>query len=107
MAFNRELADRIIEQIETHPEQWDQGNWSTFSSECGTVCCVAGWACELSGIQTIPWSGVTTLEGRIKDTARHLLGLDVYQADSLFQYTMTHDVDVIKRKFKEFEEENA
>lgn len=102
--FNRELADRIIEQIETHPEQWDQDVWRITKPECGTVCCVAGWACELSDMW--PNAVIATSFG-VSQTARHLLGLTSAQAGKLFLFTTTHDVDVIKRMFKEFEEENV
>lgn len=44
---NIELLDRIIAQIEAHPELWDQGTWAR-PTECGTAYCVAGWVAELT-----------------------------------------------------------
>lgn len=45
-APNAELAYRILDQIDAHPEQWNQGTWVT---DCGTSFCFAGWALELTG----------------------------------------------------------
>jgi len=40
----------VAEQIEAHPELHSQDEWGTGSpTECGTPCCVAGWACRLGG----------------------------------------------------------
>lgn len=46
---NRELAARILAEIEAHPEMHEQGTWRTVRPSCGTTMCVAGWACHLSG----------------------------------------------------------
>ena len=32
---------KIIDQIKSHPETWNQEKWH---SECGTKHCIAGWA---------------------------------------------------------------
>lgn len=49
MTFNKELANRVLEQIEAHPETWDQSEWACFSdNECGTSHCFAGWAVMLT-----------------------------------------------------------
>jgi hypothetical protein len=45
---NAELAYRVLDHIDAHPEQWNQGLWVT-KVECGTAACFAGWACLLSG----------------------------------------------------------
>lgn len=49
---------RIADIIDTHPNQWDQGNWvgehctpetaAGTASECGTTSCIAGWAVRLA-----------------------------------------------------------
>ena len=45
-----ELRRLVAEQIEAHPELHDQSRWGEgMPSECGTPCCVAGWACRLGG----------------------------------------------------------
>jgi hypothetical protein len=43
-APNAELAYRVLDHIDAHPETWDQSVW-----DCGTVACFAGWAVRLSG----------------------------------------------------------
>lgn len=44
--MNIDLADRVLKQIKTHPETWDQQLWIG-TRECGTVGCFAGWTCIL------------------------------------------------------------
>ena len=44
------LRAEVADQIEAHPELHDQSTWGTGDpAECGTPCCVAGWACRLGG----------------------------------------------------------
>lgn len=43
-APNAELAYRVLDHIDAHPESWNQGAWW-----CGTSGCFAGWTCALSG----------------------------------------------------------
>jgi hypothetical protein len=38
------LLDAVIEQIEAHPETWEQASY-----RCDSGMCVAGWAAEMSG----------------------------------------------------------
>lgn len=45
---NAELAYRVLDHIDSHPEQWNQGLYIG-KAECGTVACFAGWAVLLSG----------------------------------------------------------
>lgn len=45
---NAELAYRVLDHIDAHPEQWNQGVYIG-SKECGTAACFAGWAVLLSG----------------------------------------------------------
>ena len=104
---NRDLFYRIADQIEKEPTSYDQGFWCVTqaeyieelrfevefgdatqekldraldvpASECGTVACVAGWACFLtSGSTMVPLDGWTR-------SARELLGLSSQEADLLF-----------------------
>ena len=37
--MNRKRMQAVIDQIEAHPETWDQGSW-----RCGSKACFAGWA---------------------------------------------------------------
>lgn len=46
---NAELAYKVLDHIDAHPEQWNQGRWYGADPECGTTACFAGWAVALSG----------------------------------------------------------
>lgn len=48
---NAELAYRVLDQIDAHPEQWQQLSWISrpAGDDCGTAGCFAGWTCMLSG----------------------------------------------------------
>jgi hypothetical protein len=47
---NAELAYLVLDHIDAHPEQWNQGRWIG-KAECSTVGCFAGWAVILSGAE--------------------------------------------------------
>lgn len=47
-SVDADLPAKILEQIEQHPESWDQTLWH---NSCGTTHCIAGWAIVLSGSQ--------------------------------------------------------
>lgn len=75
---NAELAYRVLDQIDAHPETWNQGIW-----DCGTAACFAGWAVRLSGgtsakndsLDTIVVDGPAGIIGmEVPDAAEHLLG---------------------------------
>jgi hypothetical protein len=92
-----ELAERVLAQIEEHPEQWQQGEWA-FRADCGTVYCFAGWAVRLAHPEAEFLFGVSSLRDGsatlaqlggspprdIKDLATELLGLRWRGADVLF-----------------------
>ena len=45
--MNKENMIKLIAHLETlEPSQFD---WDKWGDECGTYCCVAGWACMLNG----------------------------------------------------------
>ena len=50
---NAELAYRVLDHIDAHPDQHDQHVWiervMSGGKDCGTAACLAGWACLLSG----------------------------------------------------------
>jgi len=53
------LRHMVADQIENHPETYDQGEWGydydgtgNPALDCGAPCCVAGWTCRLSGVGT-------------------------------------------------------
>ncbi len=79
---NAELAYKVLDHIDAHPEQHDQRSW-TEKVGCGTVACFAGWTCLLSGDEPVPdddgdidvevWVDGNIV--RIPQRATHLLGL--------------------------------
>jgi hypothetical protein len=89
MTVNTQLLEQVMTHIEDHPEQHDQSVWV---DECGTAACFAGWACLLSGWQVGPrWdfngpliSPDTLIEKDTPEAAVDLLGIDIYDADRLF-----------------------
>jgi hypothetical protein len=111
MNRNYRLLDEIVHIIETEPEKWNQGYWgiADFAGEmgevmpaCQTAKCIAGWAVSLRDYDLI-FDGrthntsetcqhiVTGRRENISATARVLLGLDVFDADKLFDGTNTLD----------------
>jgi len=55
--MNRELLQRVRDQIASHPEEF---NWTQY--ECGTMACIAGWACRLSGVDACYRNSVDALD---------------------------------------------
>ena len=45
------LREAVALKLEKNPELHNQGEWGDGSADpdCGTACCVAGWACHLGG----------------------------------------------------------
>jgi len=70
-----DLLRAVADQIEAHPETWDQNHFEA-RSECGTTYCVAGWALRLSH-QQIPATGAS------RDAAP-LLGITSDLAETVF-----------------------
>jgi hypothetical protein len=102
---NVELINKVIEQIDAHPETWCQDLWAR-KTDCGTSYCFAGWACVLAG-EEILWNehkvGEDTFAAHvrtqgcaskefgeyyvtIRERAQQLLGLGVIEADLLFDW---------------------
>lgn len=94
---NAELAYAVLDHIDAHPEQWNQGVWVRIRVRgCGTAACFAGWASLLSGDEPYEhWSSdngasseIRSAEtGRIRQVrnrARDLLRITDWQADDLF-----------------------
>ena len=73
---NAELAWRVLDHIDAHPESWDQNVWG-----CGTAACFAGWAVRLSGGVI---AGERNSDAEVVDTtddsAHPLVGLTVEEA---------------------------
>lgn len=49
------LIRRVLNQIDAHPETWDQ-QWFGIKTECGTAFCFAGHAVVLSGRAEPKWT---------------------------------------------------
>jgi hypothetical protein len=76
---NAELAYKVLDHIDAHPETWKQGQWIG-EAECGTVACFAGWAVLLSG-QTSIRDDFAVINGdcvklHISEAAEILLGIE-------------------------------
>lgn len=93
--LNIELFKAIREKIASTPEAYDQAIWGRHEDEapCGTACCIAGWACVLSGVvspEEIRDTGASGVIGQIGegrnvgDLAEKALGLSKRQGDVLF-----------------------
>jgi hypothetical protein len=59
---NAALAYQILDHIDGHPEQWNQGRWIG-KAECSTVGCFAGWAAILSGAEPVLDAGYEGPDG--------------------------------------------
>ncbi len=100
---NIALLRQVIQYIDDHPEQWEQGTYAA-DLPCRTTCCIAGHAALLSGeklhwtrsrgselpyftaVDIEPTITVCGFESRtsIADRAQELLGLTNQEADDLF-----------------------
>lgn len=105
-APNAELAYRVLDHIDAHPETWDQSSWV-----CGTTACFAGWAVRLSGAEieqsdpdeidsAVVVGGPAELIGaEVRDAAVNLLGsycvaprnLDDHRPGNLFSDSNTRE----------------
>lgn len=100
--LNVPLLRKAVEWVERQAElperkrTWYQNYWRMTRSfhpgwfeeqgrDCGTVMCVAGYVCDVSGVQ---WDDATpdvTGDGDwVEQRARDLLGIDPVDADDLF-----------------------
>lgn len=82
-APNLPLLRKVLDHIDTHPEQWKQEVFGDPRAvECGTAMCVGGWAIEFTrppDARCCPWS-----EG----TAQDALGLTDKERDDMFYNTL-------------------
>lgn len=96
--LNEKLLDCVLKHIEEHPDEHNQNNWISLreDTECGAVCCFAGWACLLTLPESVsykkfyrdtgtgPWDGEPD-SNHVRNKARDLLGLTDSEASFLFQ----------------------
>lgn len=97
---NAELAYKVLDHIDAHPEQWQQDLYIG-KTECGTVACFAGWTVLLSGGVPHHWSGrsddVTAEvifdgnEESVSYRAQLLLGADRWVREDLFDVYNTRE----------------
>lgn len=75
--MNSELLLKVRDHILEEPKRCDMSDWIRRSkqSPCGTIACIAGWACVLSGKRDTPYNDVPRVAGE-------LLGLP--ETESLF-----------------------
>lgn len=102
--LNKELAQRVLDQVLFHPELHDQNTWAesiperlrtapitaALLEECGTRACIAGWTCILDeGTEVqIDEGGYPYLEDKtFAEHATELLGLTTQQAHEIFYET--------------------
>lgn len=76
---NLPLLRKILEHIDTHPEEWDQSTFNPCGSVCNTAMCVGGWACVMSGMSA---------DDASMWDARWYLGLTAPEAEDLFFNTL-------------------
>lgn len=86
---NMPLLRRVLEHIDTFPQQWDQSTFTRETTTCGTTHCVGGWTNAL-----VYGEGVLAELERDRywgedDLAEELLGLTKSEAHALFYTTMT------------------
>lgn len=88
---NAELAYRVLDHIDAHPEQWDQGTYIA-KAECGTVACFAGWTVLLSGEQPYfgrddEWAETSYVSAGatvyVSELAEELLGVSRFVPDDV------------------------
>lgn len=87
--INRELFQKIYDQISQHPETHWQGWWETTENACGTTRCVAGWAVHFQNTEQDTYSTCCDLgyNGNHEIAGRELLGLTNEEAYELFYMT--------------------
>jgi hypothetical protein len=86
---NLDLLDAVMDHIDQHPEEWNQGAWF-----CGTAACFAGHSVLMNGWGVVYDWGMVEKDGEragVERLARRLLGLTDEQADRLFDPGNTLD----------------
>lgn len=91
-----ELAEKILEQIDRHPESHEQAHWGE-KTECGTSACICGWAALINeDAHYEPLFAGSTHDILVLNSGAgddwinygaKVLGLSVMDADRLFMNT--------------------
>ena len=83
-AYGAETARVVLDIITTFPDQHDQSIWGASDYDCGTVCCIAGWARRVHDAEhTHGFDYGFSTPG----IAIEVLGLDAHTARMLFHHT--------------------
>ena len=85
--MNVELMRKIADEIESHPLDYDQSEYGSGADprDCGSACCVAGWARVLSKFSDIQGLDRFIVQRKIHHDAKEALGLDEQEAGCLFE----------------------
>lgn len=115
---NVPLMTATLTHIETHPEEWDQGDWR---SRCGTACCFAGRAVLLHGgqfavrasgrvspIRVVPPGADPADESQwrcVAEYAAEILGIDgpdAFDDHAVPLFSPYNDLDDLRRMVADF-----
>lgn len=94
--MNIELLRKIQAAIKAEPGRFDMHNFDGGYKDCGTIHCIGGWACALSGVypSTSPKArGLLDLTG---DQAWRLFFPDEPAMEEFGSYDMTADQAVAR-----------
>lgn len=81
--LNIELAEKVLQQVEQHPETHDQNHWMRRNS-CGTTACLAGWTVSIAASDHEPdWEEDLVETGAEYAEEVIVPGRDVYRAISV------------------------
>jgi hypothetical protein len=94
--MNKKLLQQIQQDILRHPERFGMSDWAK-KTDCGTVCCIGGWALAEKGWkfkkQSDGWVVYISPKGSVKNSddgfdpqnaAADALRLSIEQASKLF-----------------------
>lgn len=105
---NIDLAERVMQHIEAHPDEWDQSAWvNTWDGHCNTTMCFAGTTLFLSGYRInqqisrfVTPDGQDEVPGEVVGMlAAELLGMTTGQLDPVF-HCYTNDPTVLRERLE-------
>lgn len=101
MKKNVDAMLEVKNAILNHPGQHDQSSFSSNHTknpldDCGTTCCVAGWALAVNGMTLDQVFTADSLVSSISDKAAELLGLTYAEGQALFYDTLDDEDDAEK-----------
>lgn len=102
--MNADLGRKVLDHVTAHREQFDMSDFGHIDPECGTVCCLGGWAMVLSGYHVSPQAFFRpdgSVVGSEGDEARELLGL------SDEEYAREYEGSRVPSLFLDYDEDRA